>query len=90
MYVLPELWRGNISPLDSPLAGDKDEKALISKINEESRAFIKELSAEGRNHFDKYENLKAERSFLYEEKTFIEGFRLGARMILDVLEDSAG
>ena len=48
------------------------------------------LSPEGKNHWEDVERLKHDMNMLSEEDIFIYCFRMGARMILDVVGDHKG
>lgn len=46
---------------------------------------MEELSEDGKSHFEAYDDLSLQILSICEEDSFIEGFRLGAKIILDVL-----
>ena len=85
MYVLNSLWRGEISPYEKHFRSNEEFKRLRTKMQEEYKLFIGELSENGKAHFEAYESLFMEMQSFCDEDNFIDAFRLGARMMLDVL-----
>ena len=88
MYMLNALWRGQISPNEKYTQYNAEYKRLSAQIREEYRAISNELSEEGKAHLEAYERLVLEAHSIGDEETFVEAFRMGAKMMLDVLEES--
>ena len=68
----------------------KNTLSTMQNISAFPRRYAKntnELSEEGKEHLEAYERLMLEAQSIGDEETFIEAFRLGARMMLDVLEE---
>ena len=86
MYVLHELWRGNISPSERYVRSDSEYKMVSKEMVELIDDFIKQLSPEAKKQWDSIEQLRHDMTLLSEEDTFIYGFQLGARMLLDVVQ----
>ena len=61
-----------------------------NSICEEGDYLATELTEEGKAHFDAYRDAQIELSVVAEKEVFIEAFRLGARMMLDVVGDYKG
>ena len=87
MYILDALWRGKIMPNERIIKPDSDYRRLAAKVTEECEKFRSELSPEGKKHFNEFEMLQNELNSISEEEVFIEAFRMGARMILDIIGD---
>lgn len=85
MNTIRKLWRGEISPRERRLPHDNTIKILSEQMNDELNKFITELSEQGKSHFEAYDELSLQISSICEEDSFIEGFRLGTKIILDVL-----
>ena len=83
MGVLNDLWRGNITPQERHIK--QDDNNLRERILTAGRSFRETLSAEQRELYEAYESLLLERRSAEDEETFIDAFRLGARMMLDVI-----
>ena len=86
MSVLSDLWYGNIEPQDRTIPRNSEYKKLLSKICEYEDKFRGIFSPEQQNEFEDYENATISVTAISEEASFVEGFRLGAKMILEVLQ----
>ena len=90
MFVLDKLWQEGLSPNERyTRKGSKYHKILL-RICEEGDYLATELTEEGKAHFDAYRDAQIELSVVAEKEVFIEAFRLGARMMLDVVGDYKG
>ena len=94
MYILNDLWRGEVTPNEHYIKPDSNYRCLAARLRKESELFRQELSEEGRAHFDEFEKIMNEMRSIKDEELFIEAFRMGARMILDIVseyqQDTAG
>ena len=86
MGVINELWYGNIEPQDRKIPRDKEYKQLLKKICDYEEQFRGIFSPEQQQDFEDYENATISVTAISEEASFVEGFRLGAKMILEVLQ----
>lgn len=59
----------------------------IQQISDQEISFLKLLSIEEKELYKKLEGMKAEVMTLDNAKIFKEGFRLGARIMLEILEE---
>ena len=85
MYILNALWRGEISPMERYAKPDSHYRCLAAKAHEAYTKIYSELSEEGKLRFNELEEIRNEMGSISEEKVFIEAFRLGAQMILDIV-----
>ena len=90
MYILNDLWQGNITPNERYIRSDSDYQKTLHELNSEIEQFINSLSPENQEYFDKLTTIQFKLNSISEEDAFIVGFRLGARMILDVINDYKG
>ena len=88
MYILDALWRGEITPNERYIKPDSNYRCLANQAKEVYDKFQRELSAEGRNLFDEFQRIQNEMHSISEEEVFIEAFRMGARMILDIIGEN--
>ena len=86
MRVLSELWYGNIEPQDRTIPRNSEHKKLLSKICEYEEKFRGIFSPEQQTEFEDYENATISVTAICEEAAFVEGFRLGAKIMLEVLQ----
>ncbi len=87
MYVLDELWRGEITPSERGYRKDSHYAELARQANETAGIFYQELSEVGKKAYDAHSTQESKLADISECDSFIRGFRLGARMILDVVGD---
>ena len=87
MYILDALWRGEITPNERYTKPDSQYCCLAAKAHEAYVKFRSELTEAGKQYYDEFEKIQNEMNSLSEEEVFIEAFRMGARMILDVIGD---
>ena len=87
MGVINELWYGNIEPQDRTIPRDKEYKQLLNKICKYEEQFRGIFSPEQQKDFEDYENATISVTAISEEAAFVYGFRLGARMMMEVLEE---
>lgn len=90
MYALQELWRGNITPAERFVRSGSEYKETAKKLSDEIDRLMEAISPEARKQVEAIDNLRADMTVLANEDYFIYGFRLGARLILDVVGDYKG
>lgn len=89
MYVLTDLWQGSVRPSERGYLDGSEYDHITKQTIESTEVFRKELSPAGKKAFSDYEGFLADLSEISECDSFIRGFRLGARIILDVIGDYA-
>ena len=87
MYVLNNLWQGNISPNERYICSNTEYQRLFHKFCKESEVFTKDLPPEKQSHYEELQNLQLKLFDISEQDTFIVGFRLGAQIVLDIVGD---
>ena len=90
MFVLEKLWQEGLSPNERYTRKGSEYHKILLRICEEGDHLATELTEEGKVHFDAYRDAQIELSVVAEKEVFIEAFRLGARMMLDVVGDYKG
>ena len=90
MYELRELWRGNIAPAERFVRSGSEYKETAKKLSDEMDRLMEAISPEARKQLENIGNLRADMTMLANEDYFIYGFRLGARLMLDVLGEYEG
>lgn len=85
MYILNDLWRGNISPCEKFICSDSEYMKLFTKYVKDAEQIRKALSPEKQEKYDEIEELRLKLTDISEQDSFIVGFRLGARLILDIV-----
>ena len=87
MYILEELWNGNVAPADRVIRTGSEYAQLQKQMVAAEDAFRKELSPEGKAAYDTFCRKQAELSEISECDCFIRGVRIGARLLLDIVAD---
>lgn len=90
MYVLNQLWRGDISPMERPIRRGSEYYKTVVEISKKMDAILEAQAPEERKQMEELESLKSDLSLLAEEDSFLYGFRMGARLMLDVMGDYEG
>ena len=85
MYILEDLWQGCFAS-DAKSAKRDSEYARISlRMAKHRETVAAELFRDGQASFDRFDRAKETLAEIRAQDAFIEGFRSGARMILDIL-----
>jgi len=89
--LLEELWYGNIYVSDQIKHHSTEVKELLRLTDKQRTGLTDVLTEEQKTLFEKYDNLLHELYALYERETFIYGFKMGARLLAEVMiEDGKG
>ena len=87
MYLLEELWYGNVNPNERYNRPNSEYAKLIKESADCLKQLEEELTPEASNLLEEFCNIQARAAGILEEDTFIRGVRIGARFILDVVGD---
>ena len=90
MYMLRELWRGEISPTDRRVRQGSEYQQRAAEVRKQMMELTAMLSPEAKERMEDINDQNHSMAMLAEEDVFIYGFRLGARIILDVIGDYEG
>ena len=85
MYLLEQLWRGNIAPSERYIRSNSEYKKASQAFYDAAEKMTEELTPEGKKYWEAVANYQSDMTMLAEEDIFIYGFRMGASMILDVV-----
>ena len=85
MKILEELWYGRINPCQRTQPDDKSASELTKQIVEKEDELVALLSNEAKEILDQMRDKQLDLSTSNERKAFISGFRLGARIMLEVM-----
>ena len=86
MKILEELWYGRINPNQRTQPDDKSASELIEQIVEKEDELAPLLSDETNEILEQMREKQVDLSTANERKAFISGFRLGARIMLEVMD----
>lgn len=85
MDTLEDLYYGNLFPHEKCAKLDDEVKALLKLLNRNEEKLTATLSEDQKETFEKYKDCNREISEISERETILNGFRLGARIIIDVV-----
>ena len=85
MYILHELWRGNITPCERMIQEDSKFAKILHRNAQIEQAFCKTLTEEQQKAYDKIYGGQIEMMGIAEEESFALGYRIGVRMLLDAI-----
>ncbi len=86
--ILAELWYGNILPQESGLCNTPEIKSLLQKEKEQYTRLEDSLTADQKKLLADMLQTRNEMTGLSETAIFTCGFRLGAKLMLDVLSEA--
>ena len=87
MNILEELYYGNIVPNEKCAKFDDEVKELLKLLNRNEEKLAATLTELQKETFEKYKDCNREISEISEREIFLNGFRLGARIIIDVVNN---
>jgi hypothetical protein len=90
MFVLEKLWREGLSPNERYTRKGGEYHEILLKLCDEEDKVTAELTEIGKPHFEAYRQAQIELSAVAEREVFIEAFRLGARLVLDIVSEYQG
>ena len=85
MNILEELWYGRINPSQRTQPDDKSASELTEKIVKKEDELAPLLSDEAKEILEQMRDKQLDLSTSNERNAFISGFRLGARIMLEVI-----
>ena len=87
MFFIDKLWEGQISPSQKAIRKGSDYHKLLHKISCAVSAFEENLDENSKVRFREIEQAQAKLNGIENEETFIYAFKLGAGVILDLLDN---
>lgn len=85
--LLEELWYGNVYPQEQSTEHNSEIKELISLMGKNREILSSALTAEQNLTLEKYDDCVNEMNSIIEKEVFAYGFRLGGKLMLEVLTD---
>ncbi len=84
--TIEELWRGNIIPYEDSRTNSKEMKELLGYIARHHEDLEKSFTDEQKEIFEKFHDCWSEYASLAEEAIFVYAFKLGGRLMLEILQ----
>ena len=87
MRFLEEFWCDNIEPTEYDTSSNKEYKKLVEQICRNEEKLRATMTDEQKKLFEKYTDWVRENQAITDCLIFQNGFKLGARMMLEVMEE---
>ena len=88
MQVLEELYLGEIHPNERSFKRNSQYAKALDEVVKAGDALTASLSPDQREQFEEYVSAQLEVNVLTDCETFCRAFKLGAKIMLDVLTES--
>lgn len=83
MNILKELYYGNIVPTEKCAKLNSEVTELLKLLNRNEEKLTATLTEEQKENFEKYKDCNREIFEICEREAFLNGFRLGSRIIIE-------
>ena len=87
MRILEELWYGNIEQTEYDTIACKELKEVLRLITRNEEKLLATMTEEQKDLFSRYTDAVHEYQTMAECLLFQNSFKLGARMMVEVMED---
>ena len=84
--ILKELYRGRINPTAAPIKHDSEYCGCLAVVCSLEEELNKQLSEKNKKLLQDFITAQSELGYANAEEQFVAGFRLGAKMILEIFE----
>ena len=87
MRILEEFWYGNIEPTEYDTIACEEYKEVLRLITRNEEKLLATMTDEQKELFSRYTNAVHEHQTMAECLLFQSSFKLGARMMVEVMEE---
>lgn len=87
MKILEELWYGNLEPMEYDAAPGKEYKEAVRLISKNEEKLLATMTDTQKELFSRYNDCVRELQSMTECLLFQNSFRLGARIMLEVMTE---
>ena len=87
MHILEDLYTRNVRPGEQNFRQNSQYSRALAQAVASGNALSKSLTAEQKKLFEEYMDAQQELNILTDCETFIYALKLGAKLMLDVLEN---
>ena len=85
MSIINELWRGNVCPQTDNRSNSPEMKELMEYMARHHDDLLKTMTDEQKEIFEKFDDCWGEYVGLTEKSVFVYAFKLGARIVYEIL-----
>ena len=86
MNILEEFWYGNLDPAEYDASPSEEYRELLQLISRNEEKLLETLTDTQKDLFSRYQDCFREFQAMAESLLFQSSFRLGARIMLEVME----
>lgn len=90
MNILEDFWYGNIEPAEYDASPSKEYKEMLQLISRNEDKLLATMTNTQKDLFSRYADCVREYQTMAECLLFQNSFRLGGRMMLEVMRGAAG
>ena len=90
MRIIEELFYGNICPCEKSLTRGSEYSHLLNLAVKNEEKFSELLSPQQKDMFEKVKECMTDMNNILEKEAFIDGFRLGVKLIAEAVYDMSG
>lgn len=90
MRMIEELFYGNICPCGKSLTRGSEYSQLLNLAVKNEEKFSEVLSPQQKEMFEKVKECMTDMNNLLEKEAFVDGFRLGVKLIAEAVYDMSG
>ena len=83
--ILEDLWYGNINPLEDSTDDNAEVKKLLNLVGRNRDKLCESMTEQQKADLAKYDDSVNEMYGIIEQEVFKYGFRLGAKIMLEML-----
>ena len=87
MNILEEFWYGNIEPAEYDVSPSKEYKEMLHLISQNEDKLLATMTDSQKELFTRYADCVREYQAMAECLLFQNSFRLGAKIMLEVIEE---
>ncbi len=86
--ILKEFYYGNITPVERQIINGSEVKRVAKELDTAEKQLLAILQPEAVPLMDRYGKLQTELASLTEAEAYVDGFKTGARFVMETLDDS--
>ena len=90
MSIIEDLWYGNISPCERDIKRSSNYADALERIVQLETALHARLNDEEKELLERFVDCSKEMCCISEREMFVQGFMLGAKLIIEVMSSENG
>lgn len=86
--ILKNFYHGNLSPADRQMVHGSNAARAVADLSDAENLLVQALPEELRPLMDRVTKAQGKVDVIMDEANYIDGFRTGARFIMEILDDA--